>query len=372
MNLRQYMRGNCIHMNTPATSDLTRTFLVILIIAILITGSVWTVLAFLAALVWASTLVISTWPLLLKFQRMLGGSRAAATAVMTLLIAVVFIVPFALAASVLLDAALEAVDLARTLTSKGIPPPPAWLDRFPLISRQLVTRWQELSAAGADAALEAIRPYVRSTAALVVSITGGFAMIAVHFLLIIIIVPILYTNGEAAARGMLMFAWRIGRERAENSMRLAAHAVRGVALGVVVTALIQSVLAGVGLLLTGVPRAGLLAAILFVMCVAQLGPLLVLVPAIIWLFASGQQVMGAVLILFTLGAVISDNVLKPILIRRGVELPLLLIIAGVIGGMLSFGVMGLFIGPVLLAVTYTLLVEWVRSDPAGPHGGSSG
>ncbi len=120
-------------------------------------------------------------------------------------------------------------------------------------------------------------------------------------------------------------------------------------------------------MLAGVPRSGLLIAIVFVLCVAQLGPLLVLVPAIIWLFASNHGVLGTVLVVFTLVSAVGDNFLKPILIRRGVDLPLLLIIPGVVGGMLSFGVMGLFIGPVVLAVTYTLLVEWVRNDPAGTH-----
>lgn len=355
-------------VNTPATHDLTRTFLVILIIAILIVGSVWTMLAFLAALLWAGMLVITTWPVLLRVQRMVGGSRGIATTAMTLLIAVVFVVPFALAASVLLNAAIEGLDLVRNVTSQGLPSPPAWLSGLPLVGARLTDRWQELAAGGGEAAIEALRPYVRSTAGWAMSVTGGFAMIVVHFLLTIIIVAILYVNGEGAVRGILMFAWRIGRERAENSVRLAGAAVRGVALGVVVTALIQSAIAGIGLLLAGVPRAGLLIAMVFALGVAQLGPLPVLVPVVIWLFSSNHPSMGTVMIVFTLVAAISDNFLKPILIRRGVELPLLLIIPGVIGGMLGFGVMGLFIGPVVLAVTYTLLVEWVRTDPEGTHG----
>jgi predicted PurR-regulated permease PerM len=299
---------------------------------------------------------------------MVGGSRGIATTAMTLLIGVIVVAPFALAASVLLDAAVEGLDLVRTVTSKGLPPPPAWLAGFPLVGARLTARWQELSAGGAEAAMEALRPYVRSTASWAMSVTGGFAMMFVHFLLTLIIVAILYANGEGAARGILMFAWRIGRERAENSVRLAGQAVRGVALGVVLTALIQSAIAGIGLLLAGVPRAGLLIAMVFALGVAQLGPLPVLVPVIIWLFAADHPTMGSVMIVFTLVAAISDNFLKPILIRRGVELPFLLIIPGVIGGMLGFGVIGLFIGPVVLAVTYTLLVEWVRNDPEGTHG----
>jgi predicted PurR-regulated permease PerM len=358
---------NCIDMNTPATSDLTRTFLVILIIAILIVGSVWTLLAFVGALLWASTLVISTWPLMLKVQRLTGGNRGWAAASMTLLMGAIFVVPVTLAASVLLDAAIEGADLLKTVMAQGVPPPPSWLHDIPLIGARASARWQELTAGGAEAAMEALRPYARSTAGWAMTITGGFAMIVVHFVLTVIVVAILYMNGEAAARGILEFAWRIGRERAERSVRLAGQAVRSVALGVIVTAFVQSVIAGIGLVLTGVPHAGLLVAFVFVLCVAQLGPLLVLVPATLWLFVSGHGTLGTVLTLFTIVSAVCDNFLKPILIRRGVDLPLLLIIPGVIGGMLSFGVMGLFIGPVVLAVTYTLLVEWIRNDPSGTH-----
>jgi predicted PurR-regulated permease PerM len=161
-----------------------------------------------------------------------------------------------------------------------------------------------------------------------------------------------------------MFAYRIGKERGENTIRLAGQAVRGVALGVIVTSLVESIIAGIGLWISGVPRPGLLLALTFVFCVAQLGPILVLVPAVIWLFWSGATVMGGVLAVFTVVTAIVDNVMKPMLIRRGVDLPLLLIVAGVLGGMVGFGVLGLFIGPVILAVTYTLLQSWILEDQA--------
>jgi len=125
-----------------------------------------------------------------KIQRLAGGSRAIATAAMTLLMGVIFVVPFALAASVLLDAAMEGLDLVKSVTSKGVPSPPAWLNGLPLIGARLTARWQELSAGGPDAAMDALRPYVRSTAGYAMSVTGGFAMIVVHFVLTLIIVAI--------------------------------------------------------------------------------------------------------------------------------------------------------------------------------------
>jgi predicted PurR-regulated permease PerM len=171
-----------------------------------------------------------------------------------------------------------------------------------------------------------------------------------------------------------MFAHRIGGERGERTIRLAGQAVRGVALGVIVTALVQSIIAGIGLSLAGVPRTGLLVAIIFVLAVAQLGPLPVLLPVVIWIFWSGNILWGVVLVVVTVILAVVDNVLKPVLIKRGVDLPILLIVAGVIGGLISFGVLGLFIGPVILAVTYTLLESWIREGRApnsGIAGGSS-
>jgi predicted PurR-regulated permease PerM len=141
-----------------------------------------------------------------------------------------------------------------------------------------------------------------------------------------------------------------------------------VALGIVVTALAQTLLAGLGLAFAGVPRAGLLTAVIFVLCIAQVGPLLVVAPATIWLYTSGAPVRGTVLLVFSLVAVTLDNVLRPVLIRKGADLPLLVIMSGVIGGVLAFGVVGLFVGPVLLAVTWTLLSAWVGDLDRVPIG----
>jgi predicted PurR-regulated permease PerM len=145
---------------------------------------------------------------------------------------------------------------------------------------------------------------------------------------------------------------------------LAAKAVRGVMLGVVVTALTQAAIGGTGLLISAVPAAALLTAVMFLLCLAQLGPFLVLVPSIVWLYWSGQPIWGTVLLVFSLVAGTIDNFLKPFLIKKGADLPLLLILSGVIGGLLAFGITGLFVAPVILAVSYTLLKAWVAQEVA--------
>ena len=145
---------------------------------------------------------------------------------------------------------------------------------------------------------------------------------------------------------------------------LAGQSIRAVALGVVVTALAQTVLAGLGLFVTGVPFAGLLTAMILILCIAQLGPIIVLVPAVIWLYWTDQPLWGSVLLVWTLVVGTMDNVLRPVLIRRGADLPLLLIFGGVIGGLIAFGIVGLFVGPVVLAIAYTLLQQWINAaDP---------
>ncbi|MBS0974834.1 AI-2E family transporter, partial [Serratia rubidaea] len=139
--------------------------------------------------------------------------------------------------------------------------------------------------------------------------------------------------------------------------------IRAVALGVVVTALVQSVLGGIGLAIAGIPAAVLLAVLMFIFCVAQLGPLPVLVPAIIWLYWSGDTTWGTVLLVWSCVVGTLDNFLRPILIRMGADLPMVLILSGVIGGLLAFGMIGLFIGPVVLAVSYRLLTAWMNETP---------
>ena len=350
----------------PANHDLTRTFLFILILSGLIAASLWTLSPFLSALIWATTIVVATWPLLKHVQKWLGGSRALAVVLMTLVISAVFVVPFGMAVAVLLDFAVQGVEVVRTALEKGLPPLPHWLVSIPYIGQTLETEYRELAAHGPEGVAEILRPYARSAASWTVTVTGGVGVVAVHFLLTVILSAILYSQGEVAADGVIAFARRIGGDRAEQTVRLAANAARGVALGVIVTALVQSLLAGLALWISGIPRAGVLLAITFVLCVAQLGPLFVLVPAVIWLFWSGSVAWGVALAVATVFIAVIDNVLKPLLIRRGVDLPLLLLIAGVIGGLIGFGIVGLFIGPVILAVTYTLLVAWIRDGNSAP------
>jgi predicted PurR-regulated permease PerM len=348
------------------SGDVTRLVLLVIFIATLLAGSFWTLLPFLGGLIWAATVVIATWPLLLRARARMGKRPWLAVVLMTGLTLLAVILPFAFALSTLLDLAHRGPEVLGQYFTRGIGPPPEWLGKLPAVGHELEAKWLEIAAGGREALVEAARPYVGAAAQWAISVTGGIGMVAVNILLTIVLVAILYAQGETAARGALAFGHRLGGERGMEVMVLAAQAVRSVALGVVVTALVQSVLAGLALWICGIPAAGVLAALVFMLGVAQLGPLPVLLPAIGWLYWTDQPVWGTVLLILAIPIGALDNVLRPILISRGVKLPMLLIIAGVIGGLLGFGVMGLFVGPVILAASYTLMKSWVAEGLPPP------
>lgn len=342
--------------------DLTRTTLAVLFIGGLIVASFLVLHAFLPAIVWATTLVIATWPLMRRVQAGLGGRRALAVTVMTTAVALVVLIPLFAAIGAIVSRSDQIIAFVAGAPSLRLPTPPLWLADIPLIGEPLSSRWLALAQTDLPELLHLARPYVGTVTQWFVSAAGGFGGTLVLLFLTIIFAAILYARGETAAAWCVRFGHRLAGDRGADVVLLAGQAIRSVALGVVVTAVSQTVVVGIGFALTGVPQAGLLSAIVLLLCVAQLGPALVAVPATIWLFWSGATVAGIVLAIVTILALTMDNILRPILIRRGADLPLLLILMGVIGGLLSFGLLGLFLGPVLLAVTYTLLRNWVGED----------
>ena len=344
------------------SGEITRIVLLVVVIGTLLLGSFLTLLPFLGGLAWATTITIATWPLMLRLQQLLGGRRSLATLVMTLAAVLAFILPFAIALSTLIDAATQSPAVMNDFLARGLGPPPPWIVDIPFAGQRITDRWQEIAAGGPGALAAAVQPYALSAATWALAATGGFGRLLLLVVLTLVLIPILYSRGEIVARGALALAHRLGGEPGERTLHLAAQAIRGVALGVVLTALVQSVLTFTGLWVAGVPHAGLLAAFVFVLGIAQLGPLFILVPAVVWLYWMGATGWATALLIYSLPVGMLDNVLRPILIRRGVQLPMLLIISGVIGGLISFGVVGLFVGPVVLAATYTLAKEWVARD----------
>ena len=348
-----------------ASRDLARSALQLLFISVLMAGSFWILQPFLLPLIWAIMIVVATWPLMLRTQTQLGGKRALAVTVMIAALLLILVVPVSLAVVTIVQNAAEIVAWSRSQTF-ALPMPPAWVATLPVVGPKVAAEWRQIAAAGPEGLVVRLLPYVDQIVRWFVAQMGGLGVMAVHFLLTVIIASILYVKGEAAAERVRLFARRLGGPRGENALQLAVQAIRSVALGVIVTAVVQALLAGVGLAIVGVPYVAILTAVMLFLGIAQLGPMPVLIPAVVWLYWKGHVGAGTVLLVWTIVVGTIDNVLRPILIKRGAKLPLLLIFAGVVGGLIAFGVIGLFIGPVVLAVSYTLLAAWIQDDEPQP------
>ena len=341
--------------------DLIQSTLAIVLIGALLAACFWILRPFLPALIWAAMIVIATWPLLLIIQKKVHGRRPAVMIMIGLLV-LVFVIPFTLAVGTIAENAPQITALSKELINVGIPAPPNWVEQIPLVGESVAEFWQNTSTTAPEELTKRLSPYMRNMGGWLVTQAGSFGIMFLHLLLTLILATILYMYGEDAAKIMLRLSHRIAGERGEHAANLAALSVRAVAQGVVVTALAQSLLAGIGLAVVGIPYASLLTALIFMLTIAQIGAGPVLIPAIIWLFWSGSTGWGIAMLIWSIFVMGMDGFLRPYLIRRNANLPLLLIFAGVIGGLISFGVIGLFIGPVLLAVCYTLMLAWINEE----------
>jgi len=344
-------------------SDLTRIVLAVILMLVLVAGSFYVLRPFLLSTIWAAMIVVATWPMMINLQARLKR-RGFAVVIMSGAMVLVFVVPLMLAIGAIVDNADTIAGWGHTLVTAPIPPPPEWLARIPLVGAKLTDYWSTIAATDKVLLLERLTPYASTAAQWLAGALGSFGLLTLQFVLTVVIAVLMYINGEAARDALIRLGGRLAGERGKTVVILAGQAIRAVALGVVVTALTQTILAGIGLALAGVPFAGLLTGVILLLCIAQIGPFPVLVPAVIWLFWSDQTGWGIALLIWTMFVGMLDNVMRPLLIKKGADLPLLLIFAGVIGGLLAFGIIGLFVGPVVLAVSYTLLNEWMRERDA--------
>ena len=351
-------------MSRERASDLPRTLLQVLCLGGLVAGGFWVLSPFLGALAWATMMVVATWPVLLRVQTALWGRRGLAVAVMTIALLLVLIVPLYIGTVRVVENVDKIGELTKWLVALASSPPPDWVGSIPLVGKRAAAQWSELAASGPEAISDRLAPYVRDVSTWLLAEAGSLGSMLVQFLLTVGIAAVLYAQGEDAVVLLRRFAHRIGGERGDESVRLAGQAVQAVALGVVVTAMVQSSLAGIGLAVAGVPFASVLTLVIFVLCIAQLGPGLVFIPAIAWMYWNGDTVWATALVVWAIPVTALDGVLRPYLIKRGADLPMMLILPGVIGGLIAFGVLGLFIGPVLLAVGYTLLLAWLDEGEA--------
>jgi predicted PurR-regulated permease PerM len=275
------------------------------------------------------------------------------------------VVPLTAALLTIVENADRLAGWAKLVTEYEVPEqPPAWLVGLPLVGDLLASAWASLADLGLRDLLPRLSPYAGNVTKWFVTQVGGLGTVGFQFLLTVGIAGVLYATGEEAVALVRRFARRLAGDNGSDAVVLAGGAIRGVALGVGVTAVVQAVLAGLGMWAAGVPFAGLLTALAFMLCIAQVGPVPVLLGAAGWLFFTGDTGWGIGLLVWSTFVGTMDNVLRPWLVRFGADLPFLLIFAGVVGGLLSLGLVGIFVGPVVLAVAWTLLLRWLDAEAA--------
>lgn len=363
-------------MDPHPPSDIARNFLVIIILSVLMVGSLYILHPFIPGLIWATTIVVATWPVMLAVQRRLGNRRWLATVVMLAILLFIIVVPLYQTIATLASHSGDIMAAVHALPTYTLPPPPEWLGDIPFAGYRIVREWQTMADAGPGGLLAEVEPYVTIATRWLITHAASIGAFVTHMFVSIVISGILYMKGDQAAQFVTRFAIRLANERGAGAVKLVGASIRAIALGIIVTALAQSVLGGIGLWVAGVPAAGLLTALMLMLCVAQLGPLLPMLGGVVWLFRHDMQLAASLLLVWSILITMLDNLLRPLLIRRGVNLSMILILSGVIGGLFAFGIAGLFIGPVILAVTSTLLMAWI-DDPvlkvpnAVPEGGQA-
>ncbi|BAB12841.1 AI-2E family transporter YdiK [Buchnera aphidicola str. APS (Acyrthosiphon pisum)] len=343
--------------NPKEKMDLSQSILSLIFIVSMGVISFLVIHPFILGFFWASMIVIATWPLMLKIQKILGGKRSLAVIIMIIILLLLFIIPVFFLVNSLIA---TSIPIIHWLGSNDLELPElAWLQNIPLMGRKIFNSYQTLLNSDGGELIHKIRPYMGHATEFFIIQVRNCGLFIVHSILMLFFSALLYWNGEKISISIHHFAYRLSEKNGKAILLLATQAVRAVALGVAVTALIQALLSGIGLLVSGVPYWALLMIIIFFSCLIQLGPLPILIPSIIWLYWNDDTTWGTILLIWSCFVFILDHILRPFFIRIGADLPILLTLSGVIGGLLTFGMIGLFIGPVVLVIFYRLTISWI-------------
>jgi len=338
-------------------------------IAILLTaGCIVVLYPFVSALLWAVILCFVTWPTFLWGVRLLGGRRTLAATLMALLVAVLLVAPFVAVGLSLADNVSHLTGVISRGLEHGPPDLPAWVTDIPLVGHRLHTGWQTLTQDSARLTT-ALQRLVVPVSAWLLSQGVALGSGILYLILSVLLLFFLYRDGAALAARLQEVSGRIAGARAHQLEDLAVTTIRGVVYGILGSMLAQGILAGVGFLVAGVPGALLLGFLTLVLSVLPGGPALLWLPASIWLYK--QDAIGWAIFLALWGLLVvgtADNFIKPYLIGRGSDLPFIIVLLGVLGGAIAFGVIGIFLGPTLLAIGYTVVRDWALAAPVAVAG----
>lgn len=315
---------------------------------------------FIMLLVWGAIIAVAVYPVFAKLERAFNGRKGLAATAIAIGLLVVLLVPVFLLGETLISGVRVAADGLRDGTLR-IPPPPEGVSAWPIIGKQLAGVWM-LASQNLDALIVKVGPEAVGFGKWLLSSAASVGGAVLLFVAAVVLAGAFLAYSESGSRFARAFAERLMGERGEEYVRVAESTVRSVATGILGIAVIQAVLAGLGMLVAGIPGAGLWAFFCLILSVAQIGGLPVLLPAAIYMFATADTLPA---VLFTIWAAfvgVIDNVLKPILLGRGVKAPLLVVLIGSIGGLIAYGVVGLFVGAVIFTLGYKLFLVWLEGN----------
>lgn len=317
---------------------------------------------FISPVLWGVIIAIAVLPAYRGLTNRLGGRRKLTAALLTVLALALLLVPAVKFFGEVIDGTRNlATQLdAGTLT---IPPPPAKVATWPLVGDHLNDAWS-LASSNLDSAIERYQPQLKAIGAWLLSAGGGLGIGVLQFVISIIIAGVFLATGEAGGNAARRIATRFAGEQGAEFTEMAEKTIRSVALGVLGVAIIQSLLSLIGMVVVGVPAAGLWALIVLIIAVIQLPPILVLGPVAVYVFSTASTVPAVLFLIWAIIISVSDAFLKPLLLGRGVNVPTLVILVGAIGGMMLSGIIGLFVGAVVLALGYQLFMAWLADVPA--------
>lgn len=332
--------------------------LVQILLLVLFGASFWVMAPFWSALFWGAVLAFASWPLMRLLTRALGGRESLAAGILTLGWMLLVAVPLVWLGFNLADHVRDAVALIKDVQVDGLPEAPTWLGSIPFVGERLVGMWDSIDQQGA-ALMVTIKPYLGQVGNWLLARSAQIGGGILELTLSLVFVFFFYRDGPRLAMFVHRLLERLIGDRAGYYIDLVAGTVQRVVNGVIGTAAAQALLALIGFLIAGVPGALVLGIVTFLLSLIPMGPPLVWIPATAWLVWKGDYTYAVFLGVwgtFIISGV--DNVLKPYLISRGGNLPLVIVLLGVFGGLIAFGFIGLFIGPTLLAVAYSLLADW--------------
>ncbi|MCK5573840.1 MAG: AI-2E family transporter, partial [Bacteroidetes bacterium] len=311
---------------------------------------------------WGVIIAVALYPTYKKAESAVGGRRGLAATLVTVVMLVVMVVPAFLLMETLISGVQHLADGLRDGTLQ-IPPPPEGVAGWPLVGDSVAKLWT-LASTNLEKALQQIGPQLEAVATWLLSAAGKAGLAVLLFFVSIIIAGVLLAKADAGARTAQKITARLVGDRGGEFVAVAETTVRSVARGVLGVAAIQASLAGIGLLVAGIPGAGLWAVLCLLLAIIQIGPLPILIPAAIYVFATADTLPAVLFLIWVIVVGLSDNVLKPILLGRGVDVPMAVVFLGTLGGFILSGIIGLFVGPVVLTLGYKLFLAWVNEGTA--------